>query len=264
MVIYRLPVMLEREWAAQAAEYAQAQSGQLVPSGEASQALPKFNILFPRSRCPKCGHQITALENIPVLSWLFLGGKCSSCKTPISARYPAIELLTGVLGAAAIFHFGATMQGLAALVLSWCLVALTFIDFDTQLLPDDITLPLVWLGLLINIFGVFTSLSAAVIGAMFGYLLLWSIYWAFKLITGKEGMGYGDFKLLAALGAWFGWQQIPAIILLSSVVGAVVGISLMVLSKRGKEIPIPFGPYLAGAGILSMYFNQPLSKLFGL
>jgi leader peptidase (prepilin peptidase) / N-methyltransferase len=261
VVIHRVPIMLERDWAAQAAEFTAAANNQ--PVTENSQGdYQRFNLFSPRSRCPKCGHQITALENIPVVSWLVLRGKCSGCKAPISARYPTIELITGLLGALAIAFFGATWAGLGALIFTWTLVALTCIDIDTQLLPDNMTLPLLWIGLIFNLFGVFAPLKDAVIGAMLGYLILWSIYWLFKLITGKEGMGYGDFKLLGALGAWFGWQKVPTIILLSSAVGAVIGIGLMIAAKRGKEVPIPFGPYLAGAGFLTLYFNQPLGHLF--
>jgi leader peptidase (prepilin peptidase) / N-methyltransferase len=261
VVIHRIPIMLERDWAAQAAEFTAAANNQ--PVAENSQGdYQRFNLFSPRSRCPKCGHQITALENIPVVSWLVLRGKCSGCKAPISARYPTIELITGLLGALAIAFFGATWAGLGALIFTWTLVALTCIDIDTQLLPDNITLPLLWIGLIFNLFGVFAPLKDAVIGAMLGYLILWSVYWLFKLITGKEGMGYGDFKLLGALGAWFGWQKVPTIILLSSAVGAVIGIGLMIAAKRGKEVPIPFGPYLAGAGFLTLYFNQPLGHLF--
>jgi leader peptidase (prepilin peptidase)/N-methyltransferase len=263
VVIYRVPVMLEREWAAQAAELA----GVTADADAAAPASPdgaKFNLMVPRSRCPSCGHEITALENIPVLSWLVLRGRCSSCSTPISARYPAIELITAGLSGLAIWHLGATAAGLGALVLTWFLVSLTFIDVDTQLLPDNMTLPLLWLGLLLNLSGVFAPLHSAVIGAIAGYLSLWTVYWGFKLATGKEGMGYGDFKLLAALGAWFGWQALPGIILLSSVVGAVVGIGLMVLARRGREVPMPFGPYLAGAGLLTLYFGRPIAAYFGL
>lgn len=265
VVIHRVPLMLERQWAEQAAEFTSATPDQLVPAASVGVdgKYQRFNLITPRSRCPHCGHQITALENIPILSWMVLRGKCAQCKAPISARYPSVELLTGLMGAIAIAFFGATWAGLGALILTWMLIALTFIDFDTQLLPDDMTLPLLWIGLIFNLGGVFAPIKDAVIGAILGYMLLWSIYWLFKLITGKEGMGYGDFKLLAALGAWFGWQQIPAIILLSSVVGAAVGITLMVAAKRGKEIPIPFGPYLAGAGFLTLYFSKPLGQLFG-
>jgi len=254
VVIHRVPLMLEREWAAQAAQM----------RGEPEPETAPFNLMVPRSRCPHCGHEITALENIPVLSWLVLRGRCSSCRAPISWRYPAIEALTAVLSGLAVWHLGATAAGVGAVLLTWALVALTFIDVDTQLLPDDLTLPLLWLGLLLNLWGVFAPLPSAVIGAMAGYLILWSIYWGFKLLTGKEGMGYGDFKLLAALGAWFGWQALPGIVLLSSVVGAVVGVALMVLARRGREVPMPFGPYLAGAGLLTLYFGKPLAAYFGL
>ena len=255
VVIHRLPKMMEMEWEAQAAE--------LRGEEHAAPAQP-FNLLVPRSRCPVCGHQLGVLENIPLLSWLFQRGRCTACGTAISARYPLVELAAGLLSALAIWQFGATWAGLGAVLLTFTLIALTFIDFDTQLLPDSMTLPLLWLGLLFNLWGVFAPLSDAVIGAMAGYLSLWSIYWLFRLATGKEGMGYGDFKLLAALGAWFGWAALPAIILLASVVGSVVGIGLMVFARRGREVPIPFGPYLAGAGLLSLYFGAPLSALIGM
>ncbi len=254
VVIHRLPKMMEAQWAAEAAE--------LEGRAAAEPAAAPFNLVAPRSRCPHCGHQITALENIPVLSWLWLRGRCSQCKQPISARYPLIEALTGLLAAAAVWRFGLTVPGIAAVGLCFALVSLTFIDLDTQLLPDDITLPLLWAGLLVNLLGGFVPLRDAVIGAMAGYLLLWSIYWAFRLLTGKEGMGYGDFKLLAALGAWFGWQAIPAIILLSSIVGATVGIALMLFRRHARETPIPFGPYLAGAGLLMLHFGAPVIALY--
>jgi leader peptidase (prepilin peptidase) / N-methyltransferase len=264
VVIHRIPIMLEREWTEQAAEFqsndVETANALAVKAG----TYQRFNLVTPRSRCPNCNHAISALENIPVISWLYLRGKCASCKAPISARYPTIELLTGVLGGLAIALYGATWAGLGALILCWALIALTFIDFDTQLLPDSITMPLLWIGLVFNLYAVFTPLKDAVVGAIVGYLVLWLVYWAFKLVTGKEGMGYGDFKLLAALGAWFGWQKIPAIILLSSVVGAVVGIALMIAAKRGKEVPIPFGPYLAGAGFLALFFGATVNRLFGL
>lgn len=221
-----------------------------------------FNLCVPRSRCPHCGHQITALENIPIVSYLFLGGKCADCRAPISLRYPSIELTTGLLSMAVIYFFGATWLGLAALIFTWCLIALTMIDIDTQLLPDSITLPLVWLGLIVNSFNGFTSLQSALWGAVAGYLILWSIYWLFKLLTGKEGMGYGDFKLLAALGAWMGWQFLPQIILMSSLVGAVIGIMLMIIKKRGKEIPIPFGPYLAIAGWIALIWGDHINRQY--
>lgn len=253
VVIHRLPRMMEARWAAEAAEI----EGREPPEGGTP-----FNLVVPRSRCPHCGHAITALENIPILSWLWLRGRCAQCKARISARYPLIEALTGLLAGAAIWHYGLTLPGLAAIGLCFALVTLAFIDLDTQLLPDDITLPLLWAGLLVNLVGGFVPLQDAVIGAMAGYLLLWTIYWIFRLLTGKEGMGYGDFKLLAALGAWFGWQSIPAIMLMSSLVGALVGVSLMVLRSHGRETPIPFGPYLAGAGLLVLHFGESLVALY--
>lgn len=254
VVIVRVPKMMEIEWQQQAAEL----------RGEAAAEGPRFNLVTPRSHCPGCGHAIGALENIPLLSWLFLRGRCSSCGMRIPARYPLVEALTGVLSLAAVWQFGATAAGAGAMLLGFFLVALAFIDLDTQLLPDDLTLPLLWLGLLFNLFGVFAPLESAVVGAIAGYLVLWAVYWGFRLLTGKEGMGYGDFKLLAALGAWFGWQSLPAIILLSSVVGAAVGLSLMLFRRHGRDVPIPFGPYLAGAGLLALYFGAPLSRWFGL
>lgn len=256
VVIHRLPRMLEREWALQAAE----QRGE-TPAPE---LLQPYNLAVPASRCPSCGHAITARENIPVLGWLMLRGRCSACAAPISARYPAIELVTALLSALAVGQYGATLVGASAVVLTWFLITLTAIDFDTQLLPDSLTLPLLWIGVALNLFGVWASLEASVIGAMAGYLSLWAVYWAFRLATGKEGMGYGDFKLLAALGAWFGWQALPGIILLSSVVGAVVGVGLMLLKGRGREVPIPFGPYLAGAGLLTLYVGGPIAAYFRL
>ena len=254
VVIHRLPKMLERGWAEQCAEL----------RGEEAAKAPLYNLAVPRSQCPACGHQISALENVPIASFLALGGKCSSCGKPISARYPLVEVLGGALAAAAIWRFGATWQGLAACVLLWTLVALTFIDFDTQLLPDSLTLPLLWAGLIVNLWGLFTPLASAVIGAVAGYLTLWTIYWLFRLIRGKEGMGYGDFKLLAALGAWLGWKMLLPIILMSSLVGALVGIVLIVLARRGREIPIPFGPYLAAAGFLVLLYGDRFAPLLGL
>jgi leader peptidase (prepilin peptidase)/N-methyltransferase len=252
VVIHRLPKMLEQRWLADAAEM----------RGETLADAPAIGLASPRSRCPHCGHLIGALENIPLVSYLALRGRCSHCKAPIGIRYPVVELLTATLSAAVAWKFGYGWHSAAALTLVWSLVALTFIDLDTFLLPDDITLPLLWLGLLFNLNDVFVSLETAVIGAMAGYLALWSVYWLFKLVTGKEGMGYGDFKLLAAIGAFLGWQALPAVILLSSVVGAAVGISLMVFARHGRETPIPFGPYLATAGILSIFFGDALKALF--
>lgn len=251
VVIHRLPKMMEREWQAQCAE--------LNGTSTASTA-EALSLARPRSHCPQCGHAITALENIPLISYiLVLKGKCSACGQRISPRYPLVETLTGLLSAYAAWHFGPTPQAVGALLLLWALIALTVIDLDTQLLPDAITLPLLWLGLLLNLDGTFTDLPSAVIGAMAGYLALWSVFWLFKLATGKEGMGYGDFKLLAALGAWLGWPMLPAIILLSSLVGATVGISLIVFARRGRNVPIPFGPYLAAAGAIALFWGPQLT-----
>ena len=250
VVIHRLPRMMERDWQCQCAEL----RGEEAPQGEA------ISLVTPRSRCPACGHAISALENIPIVSWLFLRGKCSACHTAISVRYPLIEAVTGLLTAFAAVHFGFGWSALGAIVLIWSLIALTFIDFDTTYLPDAITLPLLWCGLLFNLGNTYADLPSAVIGAMACYLSLWSVYWGFKLLTGKEGMGYGDFKLLAALGAWLGWQMLPLIVLLSSMVGAVVGILLIVLAKRGREVPIPFGPYLATAGLIAIFWGEQLTQ----
>lgn len=249
VVIHRIPKMMQRE----SDNYVAQESGKEPPHTD------RYNLMVPRSSCPHCGHQITAMENIPVISWLALRGKCRKCKAPISARYPAVELLTGVLAGVLVWTFGSGLAGLATLLFLFLLVSMTFIDVDTQLLPDDLTYPLLWAGLLVNLHGTFVPLQDAVIGAAAGYLVLWSVYWLFKLVTGKEGMGYGDFKLLAALGAWLGWQMLPTIILLSSVVGAVVGISLIVFAKRGRDKPIPFGPYLAAAGLIALLYGSHIS-----
>ena len=252
VVIHRLPLMMQRDWRAQCAEL----------NGVAPPAEEKLSLATPRSRCPKCGHMISALENIPILSWLVLRGRCKACQAPISARYPLVEATTGLLSAYAGWHFGYSLAAAGALLFIWGMIALTFIDFDTQLLPDDITLPLLWAGLLINLGGGYTDLQSAVIGAIAGYLALWCVYWGFKLTTGKEGMGYGDFKLLAAIGAWLGWQLLPLAILLSSLVGAVVGIGLIVFARHGRETPIPFGPYLAAAGIIALFWGKPLTQAY--
>lgn len=249
VVIHRLPKMMEREWQVQCADL----------RGEPASTAEALTLAAPRSRCPACAHQITALENIPLISYLVLGGKCSACGIRISLRYPIIEIFSGLLSALIAWHFGPTLQTAGALLLIWSLIALAAIDFDTQFLPDSITLPLLWLGLLFNLFGTFTDLPSAVIGAMAGYLSLWSIFWLFKLATGKEGMGYGDFKLLAALGAWLGWSMLPTIILLSSLVGAIVGVSLIVLARHGRNVPIPFGPYLAAAGCIALLWGTQLT-----
>jgi leader peptidase (prepilin peptidase) / N-methyltransferase len=253
VVIHRLPKMMEQEWLLQCAEL----------RGETPPEVAPLSLARPRSRCPHCGHRITAMENIPLISYLLiLKGKCSGCGQRISPRYPVVELLTGLLSAYVAWHFGPTLQAAAALLLIWALIALAVIDLDTQLLPDSITLPLLWLGLLFNLSGGFVDLASAVLGAMTGYLALWSVYWLFKLATGKEGMGYGDFKLLSALGAWLGWQMLPAIILLSSVVGAIVGIALIVAARHGRNVPIPFGPYLAAAGAIALFWGDTLTQRY--
>lgn len=252
VVIYRLPKMMEQEWHNNCLEL----QGKDIPAQQ------QFTLSKPRSSCPHCGHKIKAIENVPVISYLLLRGRCSACKTPISIRYPLVEIFTGTLIGLTSWQFGYTSATLFAWVFVFALIALTFIDFDTQLLPDDITLPLLWLGLLFNLHSGFTDLESAVIGAMAGYLVLWSVFWLFKLIRGKEGMGYGDFKLLAAIGAWFGWKLLPAVILLSSTLGAIIGIALIVLTKRSKEVPIPFGPFLAIGGIAALFFGQQLSQIY--
>jgi leader peptidase (prepilin peptidase)/N-methyltransferase len=252
VVIHRLPKMMEADWRAQCAEL----EGKDPPTAE------RYNLFVPRSHCPACKTQLRVRDNIPVVSYLLLGGKCAHCGARISLRYPIVELLTAVLSALGAWHFGWGLAGVLALALTWTLIALTFIDADTTLLPDDLTLPLLWLGLIANAWNVFVPLSEAVLGAAAGYLVLWSIYWLFKLVTGKEGMGFGDFKLLAALGAWLGWKMLLPIILLSSVVGALVGIVLIVLAKRGRDIPIPFGPYLAAAGYIAALYGKPLAARF--
>ena len=250
VVIYRLPKIMEREWRAQCDEL----------NGLTEQESSPYNLIVPRSACPHCGHLISALENIPVVSYLFLQGKCKGCGAPISVRYPSVELISGLLSGFAAWHFGFGLAALGALLFIWALLALTFIDFDTQLLPDDITLPLLWVGLLFNLSRTYTDLQSAVVGALAGYLTLWGVYWLFKLATGKEGMGYGDFKLLAAIGAWMGWQMLPLVILTSSVVGAVVGVTLIVAARHGRNVPIPFGPYLAGGGLIALFWGQALTR----
>ncbi len=252
VAIHRLPRMLEADWQAQCAEL----------RGETREAQPAYNLWAPRSACPSCNHHITALENVPVLSWLWLRGRCSACGARISVRYPMVELLAAVLSAVAAWHFGFGLAAIGAILFIWALIVLAFIDLDTTLLPDDITLPLLWAGLLFNLFGGFTSLQSAIIGAMAGYMSLWSVYWLFKLVTGKEGMGYGDFKLLAAIGAWLGWELLPVTILLSSVVGAAVGIAMVIFVKHDRRIPIPFGPYLAGGGVVALFFGAPLMQAY--
>ena len=252
VVIHRLPKMMERDWRVQCAEL----RGEPAPEENP----PVYNLAVPRSACPACGHRIGALENVPIVSWLLQRGACRACRQPISIRYPLVEALGGLLAAYAIWRFGLTWKGGAACVFLWMLLALTFIDFDTQLLPDNMTLPLLWAGLIANLGGLFVTLPDAVLGAIAGYLALWAVYWLFRLIRGKEGMGYGDFKLLAALGAWLGWQMLPLIILLSSVVGAAIGISLIVFKGRDHSVPLAFGPYLAIAGGIALFFGPALIK----
>jgi leader peptidase (prepilin peptidase)/N-methyltransferase len=252
VVIHRLPLMMERAWQTECAEL----------RGETPPELEPLSLATPRSRCPACAHAISALENVPVISWLVLRGRCSACQAPISVRYPIVEALTGLLSAFIAWHFGFAWMTAGALLFLWAMVALTFIDIDTQLLPDSITLPLLWVGLLFNLGNAFTDLSSAVIGAVAGYLSLWLVYWGFKLATGKEGMGYGDFKLLGAIGAWLGWQMLPLIILLSSFVGAIVGVALIVIARRGRNVPIPFGPYLATAGVIALLWGKPLTESY--
>jgi len=252
VVIHRLPKIMERGWQEECAEL----------RGEAVAPAERFNLFVPRSRCPACGHAITAAENVPLVSWAMLRGRCSACNARISPRYPLVELLGGAAAAWSAARFGAGPAAFAAMVFLWCIVAASFIDFDTQLLPDSITLPLLWLGLLVNVGGVFTDLRSAVIGAAAGYLTLWSVYWLFKLATGKEGMGFGDFKLLAAIGAWCGWQVLPLTILLSSFIGAAVGIALMVFLRHGRSVPIPFGPYLGAAGIVALFWGPQITRQY--
>ena len=257
VVITRLPVMMEREWKAECEALLTGDDPQ-----EPAEASERFNLIVPRSRCPNCGHRISALENVPILSYLFLKGRCSDCGTPISIQYPLIEALSGVLAFAVAWHFGWGWQLLGVLVLTWSLIALAVIDLRTQYLPDAITLPLLWLGLLLNYQGLFTSLESSLLGAVFGYLSLWTIYHVFKLLTGKEGMGRGDFKLLAALGAWTGWEQIITIVLLSSLVGALVGLFLIVFRSHDQRVPIPYGPYLAAAGWIATLWGEDLTRWY--
>ena len=262
VVIHRLPKMLERDWDGQAAELLEQKNLADVAKKLRSADTARYNLMTPASACPHCSHKIRAYENIPIISYVFLRGRCSSCKAPISIRYPIIEAISGVLAAYIGWRFGFTLSMAAALVFAWSLVALTAIDIDTQLLPDDITLPLLWVGLLVNLNNGFTPLPLAVIGAVAGYLSLWSVYWLFKLTTGKEGMGYGDFKLLAAIGAWLGWKMLPIVILLSSLVGAIVGIALIVFTRHGRNTPIPFGPYLAAAGLMALFWGETINRTY--
>lgn len=254
VVIYRLPLMLEREWRAQCAE--------LLEQPDPAAGKPALTLWGPRSQCPHCGHLITAVENIPLFSYLRQHGRCAHCHVPISWQYPLIEALSGVLAGVVAWRFGFGWPAAAALVFTWTLLAASAIDFRHQLLPDNLVLPLLWLGLLAALFGLFAPLPAAVIGAMIGYLSLWSVYHLFRLLTGKEGMGHGDFKLLAALGAWAGWQYLPTIVLLSSLVGAVFGLALIIFRGRDRGIPMPFGPFLAAAGWIALLWGEPINRAY--
>ena len=263
VVVYRLPIMLQRDWKQQCCEYLEIENSEPA-SNPATAKFSRFNLQTPDSHCPNCNRKIRPWENIPVLSYLLLGGKCAGCKQKISLRYPSVEAVAGLLSGLVAYSFGPGWLTLALLFFTWALLALTLIDYDHQLLPDDITIPLLWLGLLVNAidlgFGV--SLRDAVIGAIAGYLSLWTFYWIFKLATGKEGMGYGDFKLLAALGAWMGWQSLLPIVILSSLVGAVYGIAMILIAGRDRSQPMPFGPYLAGAGFIMLIWGPQLSAFY--
>jgi len=250
VVIHRLPKMMEHQWHREYAEL----------NGQAPTATARYDLIMPGSQCPSCGHSIRAIENIPLVSYMFLGGKCAACGTAISVRYPAVEAMSAALAGLVAWHFGPGLPAVGALFFVWTMIALAFIDLDTFYLPDDLTYPLLWVGLLLNVRGVFVDLQSAVIGAVAGYLALWVVFWAYKLLTGKEGMGYGDFKLLAAIGAWLGWKMLPLVILLSSFVGAVVGILLIVLAQRGRNVPIPFGPYLAAAGLIALFYGDTITR----
>ncbi len=261
VVIYRLPIMMERDWRAQCEEIAETPAAEL-PTG-------RFDLVAPRSRCPSCGHTITAIQNIPVVSYLVLGGKCASCQAPISRRYPVIELLTAVMTAIVAWRFGFGWEAAAAILMTWTLIAISVIDIDHQIIPDSISLPLIWAGLFLSLFHesagaeiLFVDPSTAIAGGLAGYLSLWSIYHLFRLLTGKEGMGYGDFKLLAALGAWLGWQMLPLIILLSAFVGAIVGVALIAFKRQDRNVPIPFGPYLAAAGWIAMLYGPQIMDTY--
>ncbi len=254
VVIHRLPRMIEEDWRRECDQGAEATDKPPAPKS--------VTLSRPASHCPSCGHRLRPLENIPLLSYLFLRGRCSACQAPISLRYPLVEAATAVLSVLVVWRFGFTWESLAALVLTWGLVALAVIDFDTQLLPDAITLPLLWLGLLLSLQGWFTESHSAILGAALGYLSLWGIFQLFRLLTGKEGMGFGDFKLFALFGAWLGWQHLPQIILLSAVTGAVVGTLLIVTRGHDRQIPIPFGPYLAAAGWLSLMWGDAINRTY--
>jgi len=254
VVIHRLPIMLHRQWQAQCAEL----NGDCEGNAEAD----RFDLIFPRSRCPKCDHAIGALENIPVLSYLLQGGKCRHCGARISVQYPLVEIATATLSVLVVVLFGPTLQALVALPFTWALIALTAIDFHEQLLPDIITLPFLWFGIVLSFAAVFADLESSVVGAMAGYMALWTIYHVFRLVTGKEGMGHGDFKLLGMLGAWLGWQYLPAVIIVSSLVGAVVGVVLIAFRGRDRNVPMPFGPFLAASGWITMLWGEQINQLY--
>lgn len=262
VVIHRLPLMLKQQWKSDCQEFLAEVAEDNTPGIAPDKKQATFNLVHPRSRCPHCGHQITALENIPVISYLFLKGRCSECKTHISIRYPIIETISGLMVFIVAWQLGFSAQAGYAMLLTWVLLSLTFIDLDHFYLPDNLVLPFLWLGLLVNLDNTFTDIKSAVIGAAAGYLVLWSVYQFFKKLTGKEGMGYGDFKLLAMLGAWLGWQMLPAIIILSSFVGAVVGISLILFKNHQRNQPIPFGPYLAAAGWIAILWGEQINQAY--
>lgn len=256
VVAWRLPIIMEREWKKECHDFLE------LGEPEFDDYTRNLALSVPRSACPKCGHKITAIENIPIISWLFLRGRCSNCGTPISIRYPTVEAITGILTLVVAMQFGVSIETLAAMFFTWCLVALTLIDLDKQLLPDNITLPLLWAGLLLSLWSVFVDPVDSIIGAIFGYMLLWSVFHIFRLVTGKEGMGFGDFKLLAALGAWCGWALLPQIILISSLVGAIVGIAMVAFTSHERRQPIPFGPYLATAGWIAMLWGEEINRAY--
>ena len=254
VVIHRMPLMLERQWKRECRELLELEAEQ--------ETRERFNLIVPRSRCPHCGHRIGALENIPLLSWLWLRGRCRACREPIGLQYPMVELFTALLTLLVLWRLGPTAQALAAMLFTWTLIALSGIDLKIYILPDNITLPLLWLGLLLNWQGLYTSLDSALLGAVAGYLSLWLLYHGFRLLTGKEGMGYGDFKLFAAIGAWLGWQMLPLVIILAAVAGAVIGIGLIVLRGRDRAQPIPFGPFLAIGGWVALMWGEEITRSY--
>ena len=262
VVIYRLPIIFKREWRKDCCNYLEENYKAKIQIENNKEPSSPFNLVKPDSACPNCGHKIRAWENIPIVSYLFLKAKCSNCNASISLRYPLVEFLSAILATVCAWHFGYSIEAGAAIVLSWALLSLALIDYDTQYLPDQITLPFLWLGLLLNLNNTFIDLESAIIGAVAGYLSLWSVYHLFKLITKKEGMGYGDFKLLALLGAWMGWQILPIIIILSSLVGSIIGITLIILKKQQRDIPIPFGPYLAIAGWIALLWGSEINYFY--